>query len=136
MRIAQYLIPGKAGPVEMTLYCFGPGQGGARDANIQRWIGQFTNPAEPGAAVPSETNSIAHDSLDITIVRAAGTYAPSAMGPGAPAPSPQPAAALYGIIVEKGPKGTVFAKAVGPEATIRDQLAALEAFARSARVAG
>jgi len=47
MRIAQYKLPKIEGDPEdasLVLYYFGAQQGGAVQANIDRWIGQMQNP--------------------------------------------------------------------------------------------
>ena len=69
------------------------------------------------------------------MVKVSGTYAPISMRPGVPAPTPKPDYAIYGIILEGGPQGTLFIKATGPKATIEVQAAALDAFDQSARLA-
>ena len=44
MRKAQFELPGEAGPAELVVYYFGLGGAGGREANVQRWLGQFSNP--------------------------------------------------------------------------------------------
>ncbi len=58
------------------------------------------------------------------------------MGPFAPPQAPRPDQALFGVIVEGGPMGSVFVKVTGPEATIQSHSEALSAFAGSALLAG
>ena len=46
MRLAQYRLPGLEGDpedAELAVFYFG-GQGGSVQANVDRWIGQFSNP--------------------------------------------------------------------------------------------
>jgi hypothetical protein len=134
MRLAQYALPGSGGPAELTVFCFGPGQGGETQANIDRWVGQFINPENPHAPVQSEVTSAEYNGLRVTTVQAAGSYAPTPMGPFAPQQQPQAEAALFGLIVEGGPQGSVYVKVTGPQETIKEQTEALKAFARSARL--
>ena len=44
MRAATYRIPAAKGDTEgaeLAVFYFGQGQGGAVDANVKRWVGQF-----------------------------------------------------------------------------------------------
>lgn len=131
MRLAQYSLPGEAGPAELTVFCFGPGQGGSTQANIDRWVGQFS--AEGGPAEPEITTS-ERDGLTITVVKVTGAFTPGSMGMMAPAQEPIADAALHGVIIEGGPQGAVFVKVTGPRTTIEAQAEALEAFTQSARL--
>ncbi len=136
MRLAQYSLPGEVGPAVLAVYCFGVGQGGSTEDNIQRWVGQFQAPNHPGQPAPSRTYGFARDGLTCTVVRAQGTYAPGTMGaPQASGPQSYADHALYGLIVEGGPKGTVFIKVTGPQATLDAHGVALEAFAGGVRLA-
>lgn len=133
MRLAQFALPGEAGAAELTVFAFGPGQGGGTQANIDRWIGQFENTEAPDQPAPSSTETFEMDGLTVWLVRAQGRYDPGTMGGMAPATAPVDDAALFGVIVEGGPSGAVFLKAAGPRATMEAHDAALEAMARSAR---
>lgn len=135
MRLAQYRLPGEAGPAELTVFHFGPGQGGSTQANIDRWVGQFQSPETPNNPPESDVSAVDHGPLKLSIVKASGTYTPTPMGPMAPRESPKTDFALYGLIVEGGPRGTLFIKATGPQSTIQAQEQALESFARSATLA-
>ena len=93
---------------EMTLFHFGPNQGGDVQANIDRWTGQFST--------VSENVSHVHmiNGVQVTVVEAAGTYS---SGLPMDRRGPQPDYALRGVIVE-GPQGLVFFKLIGPRATV------------------
>lgn len=136
MRFAQCALPGEAGAAELVVFYFGPDQGGPAAENIARWAGQFTAPDDPSQPATAETESFQQDGLQVTVVRVQGTYTPIAMGPMMPAPAPRAGQALYGVIVEGGPRGSVFVKVTGPAATLAAQREALDTFARSARKAG
>jgi hypothetical protein len=133
MRLAQMRLPGDAGNAELTVFCFGTGQGGPIQANIDRWVGQFENADSPGMSVESSTETVERDGLTVHTVTARGTYTPL-MGPMMRGEEPFPGYALHGVIVEGGPEGTVFVKVTGPEATIEENRGGLEALARSARL--
>ncbi len=120
MRAATYLIPSSkpnTEPAELAIFYFGPGQGGAVDANVKRWIGQFQKP--DGTAVTdkeSKTKKEQLNGLPVTTVEVKGTYAGGGptMGPTTP---PRPGWRLLGAIVE-GPEGPLFFKLTGPEHTV------------------
>lgn len=114
MRAAQAVIPGEAGPGEMIVFYFGPGQGGEVDDNIDRWIGQVQ---QPEGATP-ERDSFQVGDLTVTHVTVHGTLMPSGMGSGPT--EPQPDSALMAAVVE-GPGGPWFFKVTGPAATLDDE---------------
>ena len=49
MRAAQFGVPGKNGKPagECVFFYFGPGQGGGAQANLQRWVNQFSKDPKP-----------------------------------------------------------------------------------------
>jgi hypothetical protein len=49
MRAAQFGVPGKDGKMaaECIFFYFGPGQGGGAQANLQRWVNQFSKNPKP-----------------------------------------------------------------------------------------
>jgi hypothetical protein len=131
LRAAQYAIPGPGGDAEIAVFFFGPGQGGNVDQNVRRWIGQFTPDANTTGPLAGEVGTLESGDLKITLVRTQGTYNPGSMGVGDP--TPQPNAALFGLVVEGGPEGNVFVKVTGPRATMEKQRQALEEFAQTTR---
>lgn len=135
MRLAQYSLPGEAGAAELTVFAFGPGQGGDTQANIDRWVGQFSPPDTPGESPKKEVASFEQNGLKISVVKTSGTYTPTSMGPMVPAGPPQEKYALYGIIVEGGAQGSVFVKVTGPAATVSQHSEELDRFTRSVRKA-
>lgn|GEM_PF-1012774 len=135
MRLAQYRLPGKAGPAELAVFAFGPGQGGTPQENIERWTNQFTHSHEAGRQAESNVRSIEAGELKVWIVQTCGVYHPTPMGPSQPEREPQAGQGLFSLIIEGGPAGTVFVKVIGPQATVEAHTPALEAFARSVRQA-
>lgn len=135
MRLAQYTLPGAGGDGELIVFYFGENGGGTTEANIQRWVGQFSNPDDPANPPQPQQETIEPNGLKVTIVQVSGTYTATPMGPAAPQPEPKPGQKLNGIIVEGGPQGNLFIRAVGPQATIEQHAAALREFAESARPA-
>jgi hypothetical protein len=118
MRKAELRIPGPegtgaAGEALVTVFHFGPGQGGSVQDNVQRWFGQFGGDNDAiGAATATETIG----QIPVTFARARGTFQ-SGM-PGQPT-TPIEGQALLGAILES-PGGDVFVKLTGP-APVVDQ---------------
>lgn len=115
MRVVTYRVPAAAGDAEageVAVFFFGPGQGGGTQANVDRWVRQFT--PEKGSAAPGKPVALKGAAVPVTIVTAEGTYA-SGMPGGAL--TPKPGWALRGGIAE-GPQGPVFFKMVGPKKTV------------------
>ena len=119
MRAATYLIPSpkpNTDPAELAIFYFGAGQGGAVDANVKRWLGQFQKPdGSPGTEKESKTKKEQLNGLPVTTVEVKGTY--SGGGPTMGPTTPRPGWRLLGAIVE-GPEGPLFFKLTGPEHTV------------------
>jgi hypothetical protein len=117
MRAATYKIPpapGDSATAECVVYFFGAGQGGAVQANIDRWAGQFT---EPGGkpSNPKTTKKTVHG-LPVTLIDVSGDY--SGMGgPMGTATAAVPGYRLLGAIIED-PGGNVFLKFTGQQKTV------------------
>jgi len=111
MRLFQFEVtsPETKEPGVMAVFYFGPGQGGAIDANVERWKSQFT-PGE-GDAAPEIVKSTFHD-VAVTTVYLEGTY-DGGMGQA----GPKSDYAALGAIAE-GKKGPVFFKLTGPKPVI------------------
>ena len=116
MRKAELRVPGPegtgaAGEAVVTVFHFGPGQGGTVQQNVDRWFGQFDGGDDAkGAATASETIGTA----PVTFARARGTFQ-SGM-PGQPT-TPLADQALLGAILES-PSGDVYVKMTGPAPTV------------------
>lgn len=129
MRVAQYKIPsGTPGTKdgELVVFFFGAGQGGAVQANIERWASQFKQDDGSDPMKKAKTGTMKTPSgLTVSFVELSGHYVSSMMGSG---PSyDEPGWRLYGAVIE-GPGGPWFFKAAGPEEVIlkhRDALTAL-----------
>jgi hypothetical protein len=116
MRAAELYAPGPegtgaAGEAIVTVFHFGPGQGGSVQDNVDRWFGQFDGALdEKVAATAKETIG----TVPVTFVRARGTFQ-SGM-PGEPT-TPLEGQALLGAILEN-PNGDVYVKMTGPAPTV------------------
>ncbi|MEQ8822044.1 MAG: hypothetical protein RLY93_17550 [Sumerlaeia bacterium] len=115
MRAAEFHAPAPEGEGEgptLVIYYFGPGQGGTAQANIDRWIGQMEVSGEP------RTGTAEVGGLTVTTVMARGTLLPSRMPMAGGSNSPVPGSALYGAVIEGGPRGSVFFKMTGQEEAV------------------
>lgn len=116
MRLAQVRIPPLSNELHGNgLLVISGGIGGSVDDNIARWVAQFSETE----GVPTQQDlQITGSPLLITQVIATGTY--NAGMPGKE-PALQPNTTLWGAIVEGGPEGIVFFKAVGPKETMAER---------------
>jgi len=134
VRRAQYRLPAVSSDTEdgeCVVYYFGAGQGGDVQANIQRWVAQFSG---PGSESP-RTTEIKAGGLSASRVEVGGTYTPSPMSMmGGPAPQPKPGYILLGAIV-RGPDSNWFFKCTGPEKTMKANSARFDALLGSLQVA-
>ena len=125
MRKAQLQIPGKDGarPADVTFFFFGSGQGGDVDANVQRWLGQFTGKPDASKIEPLEGTS-----LKVTLVSTEGTMKASPFGG---QPDDLPDSGLLGAIIEH-PEGAVFVKMTGPSELVKASREKFVAMVRTA----
>jgi hypothetical protein len=134
IRVAEYELPGSGGPAQMAVFYFGKNQGGGIEDNIKRWAGQFTADPSTTSTGGAQVARVEKENLRLALVKTEGTYDPGSMGPMAPSSGPKPNSALFGLVVEGGPEGSVFIKVTGPKATLAEQDKDLEAMAQSVRV--
>lgn len=111
MRVAQYRLPGEGSEdAEVAVFTF-PGTGGSVDANIQRWIGQFSEADRENAAVTRKTVN----DLPVTYLDISGTYTPGMMD--GDSTRPQPDYRVLAAVIET-PTDPWFVKLTGPSATV------------------
>ncbi len=122
MRVAEYVVSADADAV-MTVFYF-PGMGGTVDANIERWVGQFSQPDGSPSADAAEIRRLDSHGLAVTLVDVSGNFGG---GMGAP---PQVGQRLLGAIVEAS-AGPVFFKLIGPSEVVGGAAEAFEALAQS-----
>jgi hypothetical protein len=121
MRKAQYLLPrvkGDAADGEMAIFYF-PGKGGSVEANLDRWMGQFTQPDGSSTQAKAKISKKQVAGLNVTVLDVSGTY-DAGMMPGMAAGAEKAAVKGYrmlGAVVETS-EGPWFFKAIGPEPTI------------------
>lgn len=114
MRAAEYSVPGVdgKGEAELTVFYFGPGQGGGVEANLDRWVGQMTRPDGSPAKDDAKRAKRKVGAIEVSTLDVAGTFG-GGMGGGGPV---QDARML--AVVAVGPEGPVFFKLVGPAQTV------------------
>jgi hypothetical protein len=117
MRKAQYSLARVEGDPEdakMVVFFF-EGQGGSVQANIDRWIGQFTKAdGSPATDVARVSKNESHG-IPLTIVDVSGTYKES-MGP-MNAGTPKSTFRMLAAVAETG-SGPWFFKLTGPAKTV------------------
>lgn len=120
MRALEFTIPGQRGQnnAELAVFYFGPSGGGPAESNIDRWIGQVSQPDGSATADKAEIVKRVVNGLAVHQVIATGTYRASGMGPMAPPAEPQDGYTLLGIIVEGGPRGPFYVRITGPQETV------------------
>ncbi len=120
-RTLQYAVPaeGSGSGGELVFSFFAAGDGGALDANIERWHQQFRG--ADGNAAPFERADREVNGLKVIVMKFAGSY----QGMGAAAP--RQGMEQLGAIVQ-APSGNVFIRLIGPSATVnshRDAFASM-----------
>jgi hypothetical protein len=117
MRAAEYGVRG-AERTELAVFYFGPDQGGSVEANLTRWISQFSQPdGSDSASRARRTQRTVGSGVEVTLLELTGTYSGGMAMPGGPAPEAIPDAMMLAAIA-KGPEGTVFFKLTGPAAAV------------------
>jgi hypothetical protein len=116
MRKAQFSLPrveGDSEDAELVAFYFGQGQGGSVEANIDRWIGQISQPDGSSSKEKAKTNSREVAGKKVTLVDVSGTYSNTMMSN----TSPRPGYRMLAAVIETG-EGPWFFKLVGPEKTV------------------
>lgn len=126
MRLGEYIVAGETGqePAVMSIFYFGPQGGGGIEANIERWVGQFTS-AEGKAITDAKRETKVVSAMKIHTVDVSGTYGGGMGGGGAKSDY-----RVLGAIVE-APAGLFFFKLLGPSAVLKNQEAGFEQFLQS-----
>ena len=136
MRVAQYKLPkaeGDAADAELVVYYFGQGQGGSKQANIDRWLNQMQQPDGSSSKEKAKIETTTVNGLPVTTVDVTGKYNGGMASPGA-APSATPADMsnyrMRAAIIET-PKGSYFVKLTGPQKTVSHWDQAYTAYLKS-----
>jgi hypothetical protein len=136
MRKAQYSLPHAETDTEdanLIVYYFGSGGGGSKEANIERWAGQFTQPDGRDSAEALESSTRKVNGLDVYDVELAGTYV-AETAPGSGVRVNKDGWHMLASIIDT-PHGAYYVKLVGPNATIAHWATSYRAFVSSATLA-
>jgi hypothetical protein len=124
MRLAEIAVPGET-ELQIVVFFFGPGGGGGRDANLDRWKAQLA-----GGESKSETFEIAGD-VSATLLDATGTYVAETM-PGSGERLNESDQRLLAVYLDC-PGGPLFLKLVGDRKVVDTAEADFRAWVRSFR---
>jgi hypothetical protein len=134
MRVAEFTLPKTAGDSEdatLAVFHFG-GQGGTIEANLERWIGQMTQPDGRASKDVARTTKLSPRGLPITLVDLTGTYV-AEVSPGSSERFNKPGFRLRAAVVETK-EGPYFVKLTGPEKTVGRWDEAFMSFLKSLRI--
>lgn len=133
MRLAEWTLPKAGSDTEdalVTVYFFGANMGGNAQANIDRWIGQFSQPdGKPSKDVAKTTTGLTTSGLKTTSVDVTGTYV-AEVTPGSAEHFNKPGWRQMATLIET-PGGPHFVKVVGPAATLAKWDASVTTFIKS-----
>lgn len=124
MRLATFEVPAGEGDKdngEFVISSF-PGGGGGVDANISRWVGQFS--AEGRKAVVRQGKA---GESDYFVADISGTYMKPDGPPILRKTKETPGQRMVGVILNTKDSGVYFLKLTGPDATVAAQLDAVRA---------
>jgi hypothetical protein len=127
MRLATYISTNGA---ECGVFFFGANEGGDDEANIDRWIGQFTGP-DGSSAKGAKKGSQQVNGIKVLTLDVSGTY----LNPGGPmmtAGEPLKNARMLAAIA-RGPEGKVFFKLVGEKQRVTAEEANFHSLLKSLR---
>jgi hypothetical protein len=134
MRVAEFVLPKAAGDSEdasLAVFFFG-GQGGSVQANLDRWIGQMTQPDGRASKDVARTTRLSPRGLPITLVELSGTYV-AEVSPGSTERFNKPGFRLRAAVIETK-EGPYFVKLTGPEKTVARWDDAFMTFLKSLRI--
>jgi len=134
MRKAQFRLPkveGDSEDGELAAFYFGPGQGGSVQANVSRWIAQFSKPDGTPASDLAEVTTRQINGKAVTVVDVSGTYTGSS-GPMMQGGPPQPDFRMVAAIIETS-QGPWFYKLTGPRRTVDKWESSFDEFVSSLR---
>ena len=117
MRRAQLGAPGSAGPAELIVFFFGPQGAGTADANVERWIGQFSN-ADGSPVSDAKKSSSEASGFDVTKVEVAGQYAGGMNAAGQQQGALADQRLIAAIVNTEG--GPYYFKFLGPSSTVME----------------
>ncbi len=118
-RVAQYVLPRTGEDAEdatLVVSYFG-GQGGSRDANVERWAGQFEQPDGRSSKDAMQSTERTVNGLRVFELELSGTYV-AETSPGSGERHRKEGWRMLAAIVD-APLGPHYLKLTGPETTVR-----------------
>jgi hypothetical protein len=116
MRAADFVLSEKAGEeAELVVYYFGEGGAGSVEANIDRWLGQFSQAGGKPSKDLAKIEKTKFAGQDATVISVSGHFAAAAM-PGGEAIDKQDQSLLAAIV--NSPSGPYYFKLVGAKKTV------------------
>jgi hypothetical protein len=134
MRLAEFVLPKAEGDTEDATFVvtyFG-GSGGTVQANLDRWMGQMTQPDGRPSRDVGKTSVLKTHDLTITILDLPGTFV-AEVAPGSSEHFNKPGFHLRAAVIE-GRGGPCFVRLIGPAKTVAKWSAASDAFFKSLRL--
>jgi hypothetical protein len=132
MRAADFDLPAAAGQeAELIVYYFGEGGAGSTQDNLDRWLGQFTQPDGKPSKDVAKVEKTKLAGQEATIVAVSGHFASMAM-PGGSAVDKQDQAMLAAIVAS--PSGPYYFKLVGAKKTVDTNAAKFRAMLTSLKL--
>lgn len=131
-RIAEWALPkadGDKDDASLVVYYFGPSGGGGVQANMDRWIGQMTQPDGRPSKDVAKTSTMTVNGLKVSDIDVSGTYT-AEMSPGASEHFNSPGWRLRAAVVETS-GGVYYVKLIGAAKTVAKWDAAYAAFLKS-----
>jgi hypothetical protein len=134
MRVAEFSLAKSGSDTEdatVTVYFFG-GQGGSVQANMDRWIGQMSQPdGKPSKDVAKTSTMQTATGLKVSLVDVSGTYI-AEVTPGSSERLNKPGFRQIAAVVETK-DGPYFVKVTGPAGTVAKWKESVDAFLKSLR---
>ncbi len=134
MRAAQFRLPRVNGDLEDAEVAVFSRIGGSVEQNIERWVGQFTQPGGGPSSGLERIKDFQVNDLKITLVYLEGIYASRGINMAAPVLE-KPDYCLLAAIV-KTPDGPYYFKATGPVKTVQNWAGSFDELTHSFQFSG
>jgi hypothetical protein len=118
MRAAEFELPAADGHAEVIVYYFGESGAGSVQANIDRWVSQFTQPDGKPSSEVTKVEQATFAGQAASLVSISGHYAARAM-PGGEAVDKADQSLLAAIV--PSPKGPYYFRLIGDRAAVAAQ---------------
>jgi hypothetical protein len=118
MRAAEFELPASGGQAEVVVYYFGESGAGSVQANVDRWVGQFTQPDGSPSKDVTKVEKASFAGQEASIITVSGHYAARAM-PGGEAVDKADQTLTAAIV--PSPKGPYYFRLIGDRAAVAAQ---------------